>query len=194
VGIVGPHTLNPDGSHQSTRRRFPSILTGMFESTWLQRIVPLNSFYVRDLPDAGTFDVDWVQGSALMTRREVYAQIGGLDELYVMYFEELDFCKRAKKSGWRVLYVGDAYITHHGGGSADQVQTQKHVHFQTSKLRYFRKFHGWPVSLLLRMVLIVNYGAQVLIEGAKLLRGHKPELRRERIRSYGVVLRALVGR
>jgi GT2 family glycosyltransferase len=146
------------------------------------------------LPDAGTFDVDWVQGSALMTRREVYAQIGGLDELYVMYFEELDFCKRAKKSGWRVLYVGDAYITHHGGGSADQVQTQKHVHFQTSKLRYFRKFHGLPVSLLIRLVLIGNYGAQVLIEGAKLLRGHKPELRRERIKSYAAVLRALIGR
>jgi GT2 family glycosyltransferase len=193
VGIVGPHTLNPDGSHQSTRRRFPSILTGMFESTWLQRIVPLNSFYVRDLPDAGTFDVDWVQGSALMTRREVYVQIGGLDELYVMYFEELDFCKRAKKSGWRVLYVGDAYITHHGGGSTDQVQTQKHVHFQTSKLRYFRKFHGLPVSLLIRLVLIANYGFQVLIEGAKLMRGHKPELRRERIKSYAAVLRALMG-
>ena len=193
VGIVGPHTLNPDGTHQSTRRRFPSIMTGLFESTWLQKLAPLDSFYVRDLPDAGTFDVDWVQGSALMMRREVYEKIGGLDESYVMYFEELDWCKRAKKAGWRVLYVGDAYITHHGGGSADQVQTQKHVHFQQSKLRYFRKFYGVPVSLLIRLVLIANYGVQVLIEGAKLARGHKPELRRERIKSYAVVLRALLG-
>ena len=196
VGIIGPHTLNSDGTYQSTRRRFPGILTGMFESTWLQGLMPsgvLNRFYARDLPDDGTFDVDWVQGSALMARREVYAQIGGLDDAYVMYFEELDWCKRARKAGWRVLYVGDAFITHHGGGSADQVQTQKHIHFQMSKLRYFQKFHGLPIALLIRVVLIGNYGVQVLIEGAKLLAGHKVELRRERITSYAAVLRALVG-
>ena len=195
IGIVGAHTLNTDGTHQSTRRRFPTLFTGMVESTWLQEILPdemLNRFYVRDLPDDGTYEVDWVQGSALMARREVYAQIGGLDTAYTMYFEELDWCKRAKNAGWGVVYVGEAYITHHGGGSAGQVQTRKHVHFQHSKLKYFRKFHGLPAALLLRLVLITNYGLQVLIEGAKLLLRHKPDLRRERIRAYAVVLRSLL--
>ncbi len=99
VGIVGPYTHNSDGSYQSTRRRFPTLATAFFESTWLQGFAPkplLDRFYVNDAPPDQTLDVDWVQGSALMARREVYAQIGGLDEGYVMYSEELDWCKRAK--------------------------------------------------------------------------------------------------
>jgi hypothetical protein len=195
IGIVGPHTLNSDGTHQSTRRRFPSLLTGMFESTWLQALAPrwlLDRYYVRDLPDEGIFEVDWVQGSALLARREVYTQIGGLDPAYHMFFEEQDWCKRAKLAGWGVAYVGDAYITHHGGKSTDQVVTRKHVHFQHSKIRYFRKFHGRWAAVILRLVLILHYALQILIEGSKALAGHKFELRRERIRAYAVVLKSLL--
>lgn len=194
VGILGPHTLNTDGTHQSSRRRFPTLLTAMFESTWLQGYAPdsmLEKFYVRDLPDDGTYEVDWVQGSALLARREVYEQIGGLDSRYVMFFEELDWCKRAKNHGWRVVYKGDSYITHHGGQSTEQVSTRRHIHFQHSKLRYFRKFHGILPALLLRLVLILNYAIQILIEGGKGFLGHKPELRRERVLIYAAVLRSL---
>jgi len=195
VGIVGPHTLNTDGTHQSTRRRFPALWVGMVESTWLQTVLParvLAGFYLQNTSNESTLEVDWVQGSALMARREVYAQIGGLDPAYVMFFEELDWCKRAKQAGWGVVYVGAALITHHGGGSTAQVATRKHIHFQQSKLHYFRKFHGLGAALLLRGVLLANYGLQVLIEGSKLLAGHKPELRRERIRSYAAVLRSII--
>ena len=99
VGIVGSHTLNSDGSHQSTRRRFPTLMTGIFESTWLAAAAPSN--VERDYRLLGTDDddilmVDWVQGSAFMLRRELYRDIGALDEAYVMYYEELDYCRRAK--------------------------------------------------------------------------------------------------
>lgn len=93
VGILGPHTLNADGTTQSTRRRFPSLRLALFESTWLQRYAPkslLDHFYCADqTDDTATYDVDWVQGSALMTRRAVYDQIGGLDERYVMTLRSL---------------------------------------------------------------------------------------------------------
>ena len=65
---------------------------------------------MNDAPLDQTIDVDWVQGSALMARRDVYAQVGGLDEGYVMYSEELDWCKRAKDAGWRVVFLADAQI------------------------------------------------------------------------------------
>src|SRR5262245_18985347 len=64
VGIVGPHTLNTDGTTQSSRRRFPTFLTGLFESTWWQPFAPrqiLDRFYVRDIADTDTAEVDWVQ-------------------------------------------------------------------------------------------------------------------------------------
>lgn len=194
VGIVGPHTLNTDGTHQSTRRRFPTFITGLFESTWLQAIAPrrvLDRYYVRDVPDGSTADVDWVQGSALLLRREVYQQIGGLDEGYVMFSEELDWCKRARLAGWRAVYLGGARIVHHGGKSTDQVVARRHIHFEQSKLRYFRKFHGPLAAFALRVFLIANYGYQLLLEALKGALGYKRPMRRERVRVYWQVIRAL---
>ncbi len=193
VGIVGPHTHNSDGTTQSSRRRFPTLATGFFESTWLQPFAPkamLERYYVRDSADDVTVDVDWVQGSALLARREVYEQIGGLDEGYIMFSEELDWCKRAKLAGWRVVYLGSAHITHHGGKSTEQVAARKHIHFQESKLRYYRKYHGALAAHSLRLFLLFNYAWQIVLEGAKALLGHKPAMRRERIDAYWRVLRS----
>jgi GT2 family glycosyltransferase len=196
VGIAGPRVLNADGSTQSTRRRFPTALTAFVESTWLQGYAPrrpLDRFYVADRPDDGVYEVDWVQGCALIARRAVYEQIGGLDEGYVMFSEELDWCRRAKEAGWRVAYVGTARITHYGGGSTTQVETRKHIHFQQSKLRYFRTYHGRGLALALRLFLLLSYGLQIALEGAKAALGHRRALRRARIRTYWAVIRALTG-
>jgi N-acetylglucosaminyl-diphospho-decaprenol L-rhamnosyltransferase len=193
VGIVGPHTLNSDGTTQSTRRRFPTPAVAFLESTWLQSYAPqsvMNRYYIRDAPDDATVLVDWVQGSALMARRDVYEQIGGLDEGYVMYSEELDWCKRAKLAGWQVVYLGSAEIVHYGGKSSEQVTAHSHIYFQQSKLRYFRSYHGWLTAQVLRLFLLLNYGWQIAVEGAKSLLGHKRAMRRERIQTYWQVLRS----
>lgn len=193
VGAVGPHTLNSDGTTQSTRRRFPTLLTACFESTWLQPWAPrelLRAYRVEERDDDDCFDVDWVQGSALMLRREVYEQIGGLDPEYVMYSEELDWCRRAKAAGWRVRYVGDASIVHHGGRSSEQAQARSQIHFQQSKLRYVRIWHGARSARLLRVLLLLMYLHQLLLEAAKGLLGHKRPLRRQRVRAYWQVLRS----
>lgn len=193
VGVVGPHTLNTDGSTQPSRRRFPSLATGFLESTWLQPLAPpslLARYYVMDAPDDATLDVDWVQGHALMARRAVYEGIGGLDPGYVMYFEELDWCRRAKNAGWRVVYLGGAQVVHHGGKSTAQASARKYIHFNQSKLRYFAKYHGTGAAGILRAFLLVSFGWQIALEGAKWLLRHKPALRRERVRTYWRVLRS----
>jgi len=194
VGIVGPHTLNSDGTTQSTRRRFPDLLTGFFESTWLQPYAPkslLDWYYMNNgAGDDAILDVDWMQGSALVSRREVYEQIGGLDEGYVMYSEEVDWCRRAKDAGWRVVYVGTAQIIHHGGKSTEQVTARSHVYFQQSKLRYFRKYHGRLAAQTLRLFLFMNYVWQLGLEAGKALVGHKRMLRIERMKAYWQVLRS----
>ena len=193
VGILGPHTLNSDGSHQSTRRRFPSLLTGIFESTWLSALAPASihdRYFMRDSDDNAILEVDWVQGSALMLRREVYETIGGLDEGFVMYSEELDYCHRAKAAGWKVVYHGGAKITHHGGKSSDQVPAFTQIQFHTSKLRYFRKHHGLLSYLLLRALILIQFLWQLTLESLKALLGHKRDLRRRRIRIYWQVIRS----
>lgn len=193
VGIVGPHTLNTDGTTQSSRRRFPSRRIAFFESTWLQGIAPrawLDDYYIAAPPDDAVIAVDWVQGSALMARREVYEQIGGLDDGYVMYFEELDWCHRARLAGWGAVYLGTAQIVHHGGKSSEQVSARRHIHFQQSKLRYFRRYHGATFALSLRAFLLLSYGWQIILEGAKGALGSQPALRRERVGVYWQVVRS----
>jgi N-acetylglucosaminyl-diphospho-decaprenol L-rhamnosyltransferase len=192
VGVVGPQLLNDDRSIQSSRRRFPTMATAFFESTWLQLYAPrrmMKRYTVQDRPDDATLDVDWVMGAALMARREAIEQVGPMDEGYFMYSEELDWCKRFKDAGWRVVYLPTARIIHHGGKSSDQVVTSRHIHFQTSKVRYFRKHHGRLAGEALRWFLLGNYAWQLGLEGAKWLVGHKRPLRAERVAAYRQVLR-----
>lgn len=193
VGIVGPHTLNTDGTPQSTRRQFPTLVTALFESTWLQPFAPpgvLRRYTLADAPDEGVYDVGWMQGSALMARRVVFDEIGGLDEGFVMYSEEMDWCRRAADAGWRRVYVGTARIVHHGGKSTDQVVARRHIYFQASKVRYFRKHAGPRVAEALRLYLLVQYAWQLALEWGKGVLGHKRALRQERVTAYREVLRS----
>ncbi len=191
VGVVGPQLLNPDASVQSSRRRFPTVLTGYFESTWLQGLAPglLRRYYALDLPDDASADVDWLMGACLLVPRAVYEQVGGLDEGYFMYSEELDWCRRIKATGRRVVYYPAAQVIHHAGQSSDQAITARHVNFQRAKLRYYRKYHGRAAAAALRLFLLASYAWQLALEGVKGLLGSKPALRRQRVAAYAAVLR-----
>ena len=188
IGILGPQHLHADGRHQSTRRRFPNPAITLLESTWLQPIAPrrlLAQYTLEDRDDNGNYDVDWVQGSALLVRREMWEAIGGMDERYVMYFEEVDWCQRARRAGWRVRYHGAAQITHHGGASSEQAPTRRQWHFDRSKLRYTRQYQGVFLALLLLGVLRLGYLVRMGLEAGKWLLGHRRQLRRQRLRGYG---------
>ncbi len=193
VGVVGPQLLNPDGSVQSSRRRFPTLLTGLFESTWLQSQAPsgvLRDYYMQDRPDSETQEVDWVMGACLLVRCEAIQQVGMLDEGFFMYSEELDWCRRIKHAGWKIVYLPTAQVIHHVGKSSEQVVAQRHIYFQTSKVRYFRKYHGALAAGVLRVALLAMYLGQLVLEAAKGALGHKREMRRERVHAYWQVLRS----
>jgi len=193
VGVVGPQLLNPDGSVQSSRRRFPTLATAFFESTWLQPYAPrrlLERYCVLDRPDGAVLDVDWVKGAALMARRKAIEQVGRMDERFFMYSEELDWCRRFREAGWRVVYLPAAQIVHYEGKSSEQVLPARHIHFQTSKVRYFRKYYGRVTAEALRLFLLGNYAWQLGVEGGKWLVGHRRPLRVARIAAYWQVLRS----
>lgn len=193
VGVMGAQLLNADGSVQSSRRRFPSLLTGIFESTWLQSYAPtflLRDYYVQDTADDETAAVDWVMGAFMLIRREVFEKVGGMDEAYFMYSEELDWCKRIKAAGWQIVYYPEAQIIHYQGKSSEQASTMRHINFNRAKLRYFRKYHGLTAATILRAILLANFLGQLLLEGAKGIVGHRRELRWQRVSAYWQVLRS----
>jgi GT2 family glycosyltransferase len=191
VGLVGPQLLHPDGQVQSSRRRFPTPATLVFESTWLEPWASdavLDHYYVLDRPDDGILDVDWVTGAAMLVRQEMIQQVGGLDEAFFMYSEELDWCRRIKAAGWRVVYYPAARIIHHHGKSSEQAVPDRHINFQRSKIRYAHKYHGRLVGTALRLFLLGTYTWQLLLELGKGLIGHKRRLRWQRVRAYWRVL------
>lgn len=173
VGVVGPQLLNSDGSLQSSRRRFPTRATAFLESTVLQRWFPnhsaLRAYYVLDRGDDQTQEVDWVVGAGLLVRTAATRQVGSMDEGYFMYSEELDWCRRLKAAGWKVVYHPAARLIHHGGQSSDQDLLHRHTRFQHSKCRYFEKYHGRSFAQLLRLALLGNYLFLLVEDVAKLL-------------------------
>lgn len=193
VGVVGGQLIYPDGSVQSSRRRFPTLATGLFESTWLQPYAPhglLQRYYMEDVADDLIGEVDWLVGACLMVRREAVVAAGFMDEAYFMYSEELDWCRRIKAAGWRIVYLPTARIVHHVGKSSEQVVTLRHINYQRAKLRYYYKFHGRWAGGFLRLALLLNYVWQAAVEASKYVVGHKRELRRQRIDAYWQVLRS----
>lgn len=193
VGMVGPQLLHPDGSVQSSRRHFPTLPVIFLESTWLDKLAPrklLRYYYAQEKPDHITQDVDWLYGAAMLTRRTVVEQVGGMDEGFFMYSEELDWCKRIKTAGWRVVYLPEAQIIHYEGKSSEQVVAARHIYFQSSKVRYTRKYHGATVAEVLRLWLLAQYRWQIGVEGVKWLIGHRRDLRTARITAYRQVVKS----
>lgn len=173
VGAIGPQLLFPDGSVQSSRRRFPTLLTGFLESTILQRYFPhsraVRAYYCSDQADDTIQEVDWLVGACLMLRREALDQVGLLDEGFFMYSEELDWCYRAKKAGWRIVYLPEAKIVHHEGKSSEQNLVNRNIHFHDSKCRFFAKHYGAWQGFVLRLFIFLTFLYQIVEESVKLV-------------------------
>ena len=154
VGIAGPKLLNPDGTLQPSIRRFPGLLDQSLILFKLQHLwpsaPPFRRYLAADFDYAREQDVEQVMGAAFFVRKEVFKQIGLLDETFFIWFEEVDFCKRAKTAGWRVVYTPVAAFVHHRGTSFAQVMSFRTQRYFTSSLRvYFAKHRGaWTILAL----------------------------------------------
>jgi N-acetylglucosaminyl-diphospho-decaprenol L-rhamnosyltransferase len=192
VGALGPQLLNPDRSIQSSRRRFPTLTTAFFESTWLQGVAPrgiLTHYYMDDVSPDHTHEVDWLNGACTVFRREAFDRVGVYDaQNFFMYSEELDLCRRVKEAGWKIVYLPEAQVIHYVGKSSDQAVAARHIYFQTSKVHYFRKWHGAIQANLLRVFLLSQYMWQIGLESIKRLLGSKRELRQQRVQVYWQVV------
>lgn len=192
VGIVGPQLVFADGSLQSSRRRFPNLRIAMGEALCMTRRshTPriLRDYYMEETGTANIQDVGWVVGAAMFVRRAVYAQIGGLDERFFMYSEEVDWCLRAHQAGWRIVFHPHARIIHHQAKSSEQVLAQRDIYYHSSKVRYLKKHHGALQGEILRFFTLSLFVWRLMQEGAKYAVGHKREMRAQRVKAYRQVL------
>lgn len=125
IGMAGCKILNPDGTLQlACRRSIPTPWSAFTKFTGLSNLFPKSKLFGRYnltyLNPDQTYEVEAISGSFMFLRRDVYEQVGGLDESYFMYGEDLDWCYRIRKSGWKIYYFHQTQIIHFKGESTKQ--------------------------------------------------------------------------
>lgn len=156
VGVAGTRLLNPDGTVQESVRRFPSLLDQVMILLKFQHFWPgapiLEKYTMAGFDYSKEQDVDQVMGASFFVRRETFKKLGLLDERFFIWFEEVDFCKRVKNAGLRVVYTPVASFIHHRGASFAQALTfKKQAYFTNSMRIYFAKHRGLWTTLLLAL-------------------------------------------
>ena len=163
AGLAGCKILNPDGTLQlACRRSFPGPWTSFTKVTGLSSLFSKSKLFARYnltyLDENQTYEVDAISGSFMMMKREVYEKVGGFDEQFFMYGEDLDLCYRIQKAGYKVFYYHETQIIHYKGEST------KRSSFDETKIFYnamdlFVKKHfssSFLVEIILRSAIVVR--------------------------------------
>jgi N-acetylglucosaminyl-diphospho-decaprenol L-rhamnosyltransferase len=165
VGCVGPRTLDDDGAEYPSRRSFPSIVTaavhGFLGSLW-----PANPatrrYHAEGTPRDRSSVVDWVSGSCMLLPRHAWESVGGFDERYFLYVEDMDLCFRLRRAGWKTMYEPAATVMHSRGRSSRHRPLRSVLHHHLGAARFYWRSAGrWhrPITWPLAVVALVVWGA-----------------------------------
>lgn len=168
-GAVGPLIRDASGARYPSARRFPSLVDAAGHAV-LGLFAPANRFTrayhqaeLAGSPEAR--DVDWLSGACLLFRRSAFEELGGFDESYFMYAEDVDLCWRLGEAGWTVTYVPDAEVTHLQGISTNAHPYRMILEHHRSLLRFaVRSSSGWR-RLALPLVA-AGLGLRAILESA----------------------------
>jgi len=171
AGVCGAHLLGPrDGTHRHCARR-ATPLRMLAHLCGVDRLTPWTSGYLmRRWDHADSRPVDHVMGAFYLIRRPLFEALGGFDERFFVYLEDLDLSERVRQAGYAVHYRADVRVFHKGGGTSEQIKARRLHYSLDSRLRYARKHFSlpgaaaiWAGTLLLEPLLRL---AQALARGS----------------------------
>jgi GT2 family glycosyltransferase len=148
AGAVGPKLLNSDGSIQyQCRRGFPTAANSLFYFTGLSRLFPksktFSGYLMTYLDDKSVTEVDSLCGAAMLVRREAIDKVGVMDEDYYMYGDDIDWCFRMQKAGWKIFYLPEAEIVHYGGRGGSRLRSFRNIiEFHRSMAVFYKKHYA----------------------------------------------------
>jgi N-acetylglucosaminyl-diphospho-decaprenol L-rhamnosyltransferase len=167
VGMLGCRLVQPDGTFDhAAKRSFPTPLGALAHFAKIGRVLQggaLAQYRATEVPERGQGEVDAVNGAFMLVRRSAIEQVGLLDEAYWLYMEDLDWCYRFRRAGWKVWYDGRSSFVHVKGGMSKRRghrSLRANVAFHRGMGRFYRKFYAGRRPLL--------DGAVYLAIGAKL--------------------------
>ncbi len=168
VMCVGPKLLNGDMTFQhACRRNLPNPKNAFFHLFGLVKIFKKNKHVVSykrlsDNPDI-TEPVEAISGAGMMFRREVFEKIGGFDERFFFYGEDLDWCKRIGDQGWSIVYVSEARIIHLGGSSSKKRKAQSLINFYDAMWLYYQKHFAKQSNVVTNGIVWLGINCRMII-------------------------------
>lgn len=161
VAAAGPRFVSPDGQPQDSAFTYPSLLM-----TWLEffprpgRILHtrLNGRIVAR--DAAPIPVDHPLGACMLVRRSAWEDVGPFDEGFFLYCEEVDWCMRAWRRGWRIMHVPRAEVVHYGGVSAASARSASLVHLYQSRQRLHAKHRSRAFQIAARYLMRIGLAVE----------------------------------
>ena len=182
AGACGPRLVNPDGSLQRSVRSFPSLWRHFCDMSGLENLFPgsalFGNFETRFSYDR-TVEVDQPMGAALMVRAEILDSVGYLDERFVIYYNEVDWCRRIRSAGWKIYFVHTAEIIHYGGKTTEMTNREFRQFDEMNRncLSYYEKHFGFFGLLCYRFLLIAGFTVRVVLWQIVSLIQDTPEVR-----------------
>ena len=164
VGVVGLRHRDATGRDQPTAFPFLSLRNLLGETLGLPRVMPAAlGFDATRMPGFDSdqaSDVDWIQGSFMLVRGDVVREVGGLDPAYFMYGEDLEWCWRIARAGWRVAYVPVPVVTHVGGASGRGQRPELFVEAWRSRIRFFDQHRSSSARITARALVAASVGVR----------------------------------
>jgi len=164
TGIAGGSFENEDGSEWPIAFRFPSRVSEFSQAVAFGPLLRLLDRWAvaRQMSQAAQQQVDWICGASMMIRAAVLESIGGFDEGYFLYFEETDFCLRARRAGFTTWYVPESRVMHVGGQSTGVTERNTApkrlpVYWFDSRRRYFAKAFGIGHAMAIDLIVLLSY-------------------------------------
>jgi len=180
VGACGPKVLNRDGTIQhQCKRGFPTPMSAAYYFMRLHKVFPKSKRFGHYLMTYVNCDeineVDTVSGACMMVRREVIDQLGLMDEDYKMYGEDVDWCYRIKKAGWKTYYVPQARIVHYGGQTSSRIRPYRNIwEFHRSMVVFYKKHYSANHNFFINSLIYAGIHVKAMINlGVNLLRKEK---------------------
>ena len=158
VGFVGTRLVTEEGEPQRTGHEFLGLANLFAETFLLDRFTPEATASLRGwrIGPARPTDVDWLTGAFLVLRRDVVDQVGPFDPAFFMYGEEMEWCYRARRAGWRVVYLPEPTVLHVGGASSRPIAGAMFVENLKGRVRFLRKHRGDLVSWCGRVLIATS--------------------------------------
>ncbi|HWO59783.1 MAG TPA: glycosyltransferase, partial [Umezawaea sp.] len=160
---LGPRIHTTEGLLYPSARELPSLGRGIGHAAfgWIWPSNPWTASYRRErgLPREGT--AGWLSGACLLLRREAFAQVGGFDEGYFMYFEDVDLGDRIGRAGWLNVYVPEAEVVHIGGHSTASASARMLAAHHSSAYRYLADRHQGPQWAPLLLAVRLGLGLRL---------------------------------